>query len=77
MSIILDTPEQIAMFHLLQIRSALALEIRTGMKFGRGSLVTTAQTCGYSTKRTKRGVYDDVNALILKHGGPEATRPLD
>jgi hypothetical protein len=64
-AIVLDKPEQIAMFHLLQIKHALRLEIRTGMKFSnKGSLITLANRCGYSTKRTKAGVLADIEALI-------------
>ena len=75
MTAILDTPEQINMFHLMQVRGALGLEIKTGMKFSnRGSLITLANQCGYSDKRTKKGVYTDLDALITAHGG--TPRPL-
>lgn len=72
---ILDTPEQINMFHVMQLRSALGLEIKTGMKFSnRGSLIATAKRCGYTSKQTKRGVYIDLNDLIVANGGQD--RPL-
>lgn len=71
----IDRPEQIALFHVMQVRAALGLEIRSGMKFSnKGSLITTANQCGYSDKRTKRGVYADLDALIVANGGE--SRPL-
>lgn len=35
---ILDTPGQLTLFHLLQIKHALAIEVRTGMTHSRGSV---------------------------------------
>lgn len=63
-------------FHLLQLKHALRFEIaHPGEKIGRGSLVKTAQKCGYSTKTDKQGVLDDILALMdgiaagtVKHG---------
>ena len=43
-SVILDTPDQIAMFRLLQIRYALDVEIKTGMKHSRGSMLRLANS---------------------------------
>ena len=36
---ILDTPEQIEMFRLLQLKHMLALEIRSGLTHSRGSIM--------------------------------------
>jgi hypothetical protein len=38
-SIILDTPDQIELFHLLQMKYALKIEIRTGMRHSQGSIL--------------------------------------
>lgn len=35
---ILDTPGQITLFHLLQIKYALSIEVKTGMIHSRGSV---------------------------------------
>jgi hypothetical protein len=39
-SIVIDTPEGIAYFRLLAIKHGLSIEINTGMKMSRGSLLT-------------------------------------
>lgn len=62
------------MFHLLQCRSALKIEITTGMKMSRGSVLALCNRLGYSEKRTKRGAYADLNAKIVALGGQD--RPL-
>jgi hypothetical protein len=54
------TGEHIELFHLMRVASALGLEINTGMKVGRGSVMqVAAQLCG-SKKRTKKGVLADL-----------------
>lgn len=53
------TGEHIHMVRRMQIASALGLEITTGMKFSRGSMMQmAARECG-SAKRTKKGVLTD------------------
>jgi hypothetical protein len=77
-SFTLDQPEQIAMFHVMQLRSALGMEIRTGMKFSnKGSIMKHAKHCGYTDKQTKRGVYADLNKLIVDGGGMDRPLPPD
>lgn len=39
---ILDTPGQITLFHLLQIKYALSIEVKTGMTHSRGSVLKLA-----------------------------------
>lgn len=52
--------ENIKFFRYLQVASALALEINTGMKFSnRGSVMLIARDACGSSKRTKRGVLKD------------------
>lgn len=71
----IDQPEQIQMFHLLQCRAALGLEIKSGMKFSnKGSILALCQRLGYGTSRTKKGMYEELNALIVQLGGQD--RPL-
>ena len=53
MTLVFDTPEKISMFRLIQLKHALRLEINTGMKVGRGSLVKTVQSLGFKG-RTKK-----------------------
>jgi hypothetical protein len=73
--IIIDTPEGIHMWRMLSFRSALSLEIKTGMKFSRGSVLAAAQAQGLTTKRTKKGAYADIDAIIVSLGGE--SKPLD
>lgn len=72
-TIILDTPEQIAMFGLLAMRGRLHIEINTGVKFRQSSL-TALQQAGITSKRTKKGALADLNAHIESLGGPADRR---
>ena len=74
-AIIIDTPEGIAMYRLLSFRSMLSIEIKTGMRHSKGSVLAAAQRQGLTTKRTKRGAYADIDALIVAAG--MESRPLD
>lgn len=38
-TIVIDTPEGIAFFRLLQLRGALRIEVELGLRMGRGSLL--------------------------------------
>lgn len=60
---VIDTPEGIQMFALLQVTHRLALEINTGLKFRQSSLAAV-QRAGYTTKRTKKGALQDMVTLI-------------
>lgn len=57
-------PAEVNVFHLIQMKHAMRFEINSGMKMSRGSLITTANRCGYSKKKTKAGVLADVEALL-------------
>ena len=61
----LDRPEQIQMFALLQAAYRLSLEIRTGLKF-RQSTLAAVQRAGITTKKTKKGALVDLIAVIQK-----------
>lgn len=53
MTMITD-PAQIQAFHFLQVKSALKIEVRTGMKFSsKGSPLKMAQQMGYTDQKTK------------------------
>lgn len=57
------TGESIAHFHVMQVISALAMEVSTGMKLSnRGSVLTVAKNLGLTTKRTKKGALKDAVA---------------
>lgn len=62
-----DMPAQLV--HLITLRSAIKLQIKTGMKWSKGSLLTVAQRCGYTEKRTLKGAFADINKLIIERGG--------
>lgn len=62
------------MVHLLQCRSMLKIEIMTGMSHSRGSVLVLCQRMNWTKKRTKRGAYADLDALIVERGGE--SRPL-
>jgi hypothetical protein len=72
---VLDTPDQIAMWRLMSFRSMLQIEIKTGLRHSRGSVLKAAQQQGLTDKRTKIGAYKDIDALIVTAGGK--SRPLD
>lgn len=57
------TGESINHFHVLQVISALSIEVATGMKFSnRGSVLTVAKNLGLTTKRNKKGALKDAVA---------------
>jgi len=54
-------------FHVLQVRGALSIEVKTGMRYSRkGSILKLAQRLGYTTATTKEGALADLNALVEK-----------
>lgn len=66
--IVLDKPEEVEFASILALRSALKLEVR-GLKMSRGvSALKIAQQRGFTTKRTKQGALDDVNAYLAQYG---------
>lgn len=56
-------------FRLIALRSALSIEVKTGMKMSRGMspMKVAKAECG-STKNTKAGVYADLNAYMVGLG---------
>lgn len=69
---ILDTPEQIALSRLLQMKYALRLEIRSGMTHSRGSVMNLASRAlmdaGKIDKpfRRKQAAYDALDEYIAE-----------
>lgn len=64
-------------FHVLQVRGALSLEVKTGMRFSRkGSVLKLAQRMGYTTARTKEAALADLDALIEKMKAEKAEYDL-
>lgn len=67
---ILDTPEQIELFRLLQMKYALRIEIRTGMTHSRGSVMNlisrVLMDLGRVDKpfRRKQAAYDALDEYI-------------
>lgn len=60
MTIIIDTPEGIAIMRHISLVHALALQVNTGMKLSRGiSAIKIAQQDGHTTKRTAKGALRD------------------
>jgi hypothetical protein len=71
MSTILTTPEQMAVFHLMQCIGALRIEVRTGMRHSRGSVLKTAQNVYGVRSRTKAGALAELLALYEEVTGRE------
>lgn len=65
-SVVLDTPEQIALFHWLQVKYALRIEIRTGLRHSRGSVLNQANKMLKADHRTKQAALDAVEAKIAE-----------
>lgn len=62
---VIDTPEGIQMFRVLQVMHGLALEINSGMRLtNRGSVMLMAKQMSGSPKRTKKGVLRDYVAWV-------------
>lgn len=70
-TIIIDTPEGIEMWVFTSRMFQLALEISTGMKATRGSVLADCQRRGYTDKRTKKGALRDLVATAQQVRGPE------
>lgn len=71
-TIVLDTPEKVRMFGLLQIRHKLHLEIKTGMPFSnRGaSTLQVLRAHGIYAGRSRWAGLWALNRTIAEEGGP-------
>lgn len=61
---ILDTPKQIELFHLMQMKYALKIEINTGMRHSRGSIMNLVNKTLGTSYQTKQTAYDAIDAYI-------------
>lgn len=65
---LLTSPTQIALFHLLQIKYSLKIEIRTGLRHSRGSVLKLANEVfkanDLPVQRTKQAAFDQISAHI-------------
>lgn len=71
-TVVLDTPDGIAMYGFLQARGRLHLEM-SGLTF-RQSTIAALQRAGITEARTRQKAHDDLNEHIAKLGGPDDTR---
>ena len=60
---IIDKPEQIALYQMLVLRSALKLEI-LGLKMSRGRTAYSAIKKEYNLKGSRQKVYDTMTEII-------------
>lgn len=60
------TGAAIDVFQLIRVAHALSVEINTGLKMSRGSVMNLAKKYCGSSKRTKRGVLIDYVAYLNK-----------
>lgn len=74
-TIVIDTPEGIEMWVFTSRLFQLALEINTGMKAARGSVLADCLARGYTTKRTKKGALREMVATAKAVRGPEWVVP--
>lgn len=65
---IIDTPEGIAAYRQLALYHALKLEVATGMRHSRGSVMQTIRNETGITKRTKAGVLEEYGKLLRNSG---------
>lgn len=69
--IVIDTPEGIQAFHMLQVIGALSIEINTGMSYSKGSVMKLAQQRYGCVKRTKKAVLAEMRAKYTEATGLE------
>ena len=67
--IVLDTPEQMQMFHFMQVLYALRVEVNTGLKMSRGSVLKLAQERYGVTARTKKGALEQMAQMYEEATG--------
>lgn len=77
MGIMITGEDNIEMARVLAVRSALRLEIKTGMKMSRGvSTLKLANAITGENAKTKRAAYDALNSHIVSILGESFNRPL-
>lgn len=81
-NVMITNPYADCRFQLMQLRSALSIEIRTGMHMSRGSVLAFLWSHSVDSeggepitrKRTKVGAYEDLDAVCVTQG--LAPKPL-
>lgn len=67
---VLDTPKQIELFHWLQVKYALKIQARTGLRHSKGSLINLANDMlkleGKARHRTAQRAYEAVDAKVAE-----------
>jgi hypothetical protein len=64
-------------YQLAATRSALRVEVDTGLSHSRGSVLAAAQRRGWTTKRTKRGAVAELDWMVKGAEDENAGRPPD
>jgi hypothetical protein len=75
-NVTITNPYDDCRFQLMQLRSALGIEIRTGLRNSRGSVLAFLATHSVdseggqpiSSKRTKVGAYEDLDRVCVEQG---------
>lgn len=63
-AIVADGPDGVSLFRLVTIKHALDLEIKTGMKLSRGSILKIANDAMGTNFRTKKAAYAAICELL-------------
>lgn len=66
--IVIDTPEGIAAFRYLQLYYALKLEVNTGLRHSRGSIMNVIRKEFGIKARTKKAVLEEYEEILRKKG---------
>ena len=61
-TIVTDTPDSIEHFQMARCIAMLTIEVNTGMKHSRGSILRLVQEQYGCTKRTKKGALEEMRA---------------
>lgn len=72
--IMLTTPEQLRRFQLLQHIYALKIEVETGLRHSRGSVLRSAQQKYGVKSRTKAGALAELQAMAASLDGSDDER---
>lgn len=71
MTIVIDTPDGIEHFRFCQVIACLSIEVKTGLKMSRGSVLKLAQERYGVTARTKVKALDQLKDMYeVKYGFP-------
>jgi hypothetical protein len=63
---IVDTPDGIATYQMLAIRAALRIEVHTGLRHSRGSVMKLAKRLYGIRRNTKKGVLAELDKIIME-----------